>query len=278
MDKSEVSSVEAELAELEELIQLQRRKVALLQRKNEFIASQSTNNESVNSQSDVSDHNNSADALRAASAAGPFIESSTKAPFDYSELKKDSSTSEKAEEKSTNKDDGKDSDSGKEIKVVDISKGASSSKRSRRAGGSLRYIAKTLSGQLTSPEEEQKEMLSAIQRMSRLTSDLANERNLLAWGRTALAACRTALAFLGISGISLYGNVSSKTCTIAFAVLAFWMMNQGLLRYNRIKEILSVPNPPAQFNRLSNVPMNVVLIVFLLLVVVSLSSQQWTKN
>merc|ERR1740121_603608 len=41
----------------------------------------------------------------------------------------------------------------------------------------------------------------SIDRMSRLSTDLANERTLLAWMRTALAVLRTALAiaFLGVS-------------------------------------------------------------------------------
>lgn len=113
--------------------------------------------------------------------------------------------------------------------------------------------------------------------MSRLSTDLANERNLLAWGRTAMAAARTALAFLGLVGNNDFGVGLVYTTSIGFGVIAVWMMIQGSLRYKQIKNILLLPEPPIHFGRLSNNPIVLVLVVLLVLLVIGNSADSWSK-
>lgn len=129
----------------------------------------------------------------------------------------------------------------------------------------------------TSNSSKQLSLISSMQRMSRLSTDLANERNLLAWGRTAMAAARTALAFLGLVGNNDFGVGLVYTTSIGFGVIAVWMMIQGSLRYKQIKNILLLPEPPIHFGRLSNNPIVLVLVVLLVLLVIGNSADSWSK-
>ena len=79
-------------------------------------------------------------------------------------------------------------------------------------------------------------MVSSVERLSRLTSDLANERTLLAWMRTCLAAIRTVFAYVAIRGtnqpfeaIALISEMSMATLVVVTAVT-------GHLRYAQIKD------------------------------------------
>lgn len=130
--------------------------------------------------------------------------------------------------------------------------------------------------QLTS-SVKQLALIDSMQRLSRLSTDLANERNLLAWGRTAMAAARTALAFLGLVGNNAFGTGLVYTTSIGFGIVSVWMMLQGGVRYRQIKKILLLPNPPLHFGRISNVPVNVVLLALLVLLVIGNSADSWTK-
>lgn len=129
---------------------------------------------------------------------------------------------------------------------------------------------------LTKQEKTEISVLTSVQRMSRLTTDLANERNLLAWGRTALAAARTALAFLGVTALTLYGEVMAQFVTISFMVLALVFTIHAVHRYHRIKEILMMPDPSLEFRRLSNKPLYLALTLLFLLALVTIASQQWS--
>ena len=128
----------------------------------------------------------------------------------------------------------------------------------------------------SSSSAKQLSLISSMQRMSRLSTDLANERNLLAWGRTALAAARTALAFLALTGNNDFGVGLVYTTSIGFGVIAVWMMLQGGMRYRQIKGILLLPEPPVHFDRLSNLPVHVVLIALLVLMVIANSADSWS--
>jgi len=128
----------------------------------------------------------------------------------------------------------------------------------------------------SSSSAKQLSLISSMQRMSRLSTDLANERNLLAWGRTALAAARTALAFLALTGNNDFGVGLVYTTSIGFGVISVWMMLQGGLRYKQIKGILLLPEPPVHFDRLSNLPVHAVLIVLLVLMVIANSADSWS--
>merc|ERR1712066_720464 len=89
--------------------------------------------------------------------------------------------------------------------------------------------------------------------MSRLSTDLANERTLLAWMRTALAVLRTALAiaFLGISagGWFWWGSVMLAKLSMVTAIFAAAYV--GIQRYTRIRRITFLAYPPKHWGRLS---------------------------
>lgn len=124
-------------------------------------------------------------------------------------------------------------------------------------------------------EKKRERFVDALTRLSRLSTDLANERTFLAWIRTALASARTVVSFLGLTGTNEFGRVSVKTCVIGFAVLALLMMLQGTERYKRIKDILLTKDTPAGFARLTTIPINLSLLAILLLVVIVTSSDKW---
>lgn len=126
-------------------------------------------------------------------------------------------------------------------------------------------------------KSKQDYLMSSMQRMSRLSTELANERNLLGWGTTALAAASTAIAFLGLTGTSAFGDSAVYVISVGFAVLAVWMGFQGVFRYRRIKEILMLPEPPLHFDRISNVPIQAVLLLLLILLVIGNFTDQWSK-
>jgi uncharacterized membrane protein YidH (DUF202 family) len=126
------------------------------------------------------------------------------------------------------------------------------------------------------PVEKQKEQyIDALTRFSRLSTDLANERTLLAWIRTGLAASRTVCAFMGVEYLSTFGDISQRIVYIGMAITAIVMISQGLERYRKIKWILTLPNPPIEFDRLSVVPAHVALIGMLIIVLVNAAAVQW---
>lgn len=129
-----------------------------------------------------------------------------------------------------------------------------------------------------SSKSKQDTLISSMQRMSRLSTDLANERNLLAWGRTAMAAARTALAFLGLVGLTTFGDVAVYMTSIGFGVIAVWMVVQGAARYKAIKEILMLPEPPVNFDRLSNAPVHIVMVSLLILLIIGNAANQWSHQ
>lgn len=218
--EQEISNIDEEILELEELIALQRRKVQLLRKKHE------ANSSSGGNRSD---------------ADGPPKE--------------------------------KESTQRKSFTLNPV--------QSMQMGEATDKIPDEESGPApttpVSPRTKQESLISSMQRMSRLSTDLANERNLLAWGRTALAAARTALAFLGLTGTTSFGDAAVYMTSIGFGVLAVWMVLQGGARYKRIKEILMLPEPPLYFGRISNVPIHVVMLALLILLVIGNSADQWSK-
>lgn len=127
------------------------------------------------------------------------------------------------------------------------------------------------------PVKETKEdrFVNAITRLSRLNTDLANERNLLAWARTALASARTFLAFVGVSAVTDFGKASRQICYLGFAVMSIYIILQGTERYNKIKKIVYLKNPPPNFDRLTNAPLPVCLALLFALGLMSISFDQW---
>merc|ERR1712113_1073830 len=95
------------------------------------------------------------------------------------------------------------------------------------------------------------EQTKSIERFSRMATDLANERTLLAWMRTMMAAIRTAFAYMAVTAV---GNVWVGTVTISRVAMVTTVLVAtvtGVIRYKRVKDITFLPEPPQYFGRIS---------------------------
>mmetsp|Transcript_109727 Transcript_109727/g.310416 ORF Transcript_109727/g.310416 Transcript_109727/m.310416 type:complete len:275 (-) Transcript_109727:68-892(-) len=104
-------------------------------------------------------------------------------------------------------------------------------------------------------------LVQKFDRMSRLTTELANERTLLAWIRTGLAACRSELALFGAAVIEAMCRGPLYLLHMVMLIIVVVASLEGTLRYNRIKKILRMPEPPEEFGRFSLRWFNVVTIL-----------------
>ena len=128
----------------------------------------------------------------------------------------------------------------------------------------------------TEPKESKEDkFVNALTRLQRLNTDLANERNLLAWARTALASARTFLAFIGVAAVTEFGKASRQVCYLGFSVMSVYIILQGTERYNKIKRIVYLKDPPPNFDRLTNAPLPICLAILFLLGLMSISFDQW---
>jgi len=103
-------------------------------------------------------------------------------------------------------------------------------------------------------EQQLADTAQAIDRCSRLSTDLANERTLLAWTRTGMAAMRTALAFktLEIKDLGLLVILSHEAARLSMALVFISAAILGVIRYKRIKDITyTYTIPDVRFGRLS---------------------------
>lgn len=165
-----LQDIETELAELEELISLQRRKVELLKTKNSVLESQTNESEE--------DDSTSRDGGREGSGEHKSAES---------------------KEVPVNNPLASGNGRGKEAKLEVVSSEESNSPQKKK-GFFGRMLSKRSDRLASNGESKEDKFIDSMTRLQRLTTDLANERNLLAWGRTALAASRTCLAFFAVNG------------------------------------------------------------------------------
>lgn len=88
-----------------------------------------------------------------------------------------------------------------------------------------------------------KGIVAPINRMSYLSTELANERTLLAWTRTALAMFRTVFSFYDFEGKNLFGDVTQRICLVLITLLAgatFW---NGFRRFNVVEDRIFALDP-----------------------------------
>ena len=166
-----IADIEMELEELDELICLQRRKVDLLKTKNSLLDMKcvTPNIDSAESDSKSMDKHSS-DVKEESLIRSPLVNI-------------DSERETKLEVASSDVDDRK--------TLTCIS----------RLFGTGNQAA------TATPKNKEDNFIDSMTRLQRLTTDLANERNLLAWGRTALAASRTCLAFFAVSFYNLHCSI-----------------------------------------------------------------------
>mmetsp|Transcript_22840 Transcript_22840/g.63845 ORF Transcript_22840/g.63845 Transcript_22840/m.63845 type:complete len:322 (-) Transcript_22840:174-1139(-) len=114
-----------------------------------------------------------------------------------------------------------------------------------------RLSRRPTSSALMGQQDATAQLVDHVERFSRLSTDLANERTLLAWIRTCLAALRTVFAFYAMEGIGEFWNWSVTGSQIMMAVLVVVLAVTGECRYKSIRQALMVKDPPTTFGRVS---------------------------
>lgn len=116
-----------------------------------------------------------------------------------------------------------------------------------------------------------------IDRFSRLSTDLSNERTLLAWIRTVMAAMRTAFAYIGLVADAPFWLGTIWVGRLSMISLVLIGAFSGIRRYVVIKEATFQPVPPQKFGRLSIHYFSYVLVLSCIALVVGLAADSWDK-
>ena len=138
------------------------------------------------------------------------------------------------------------------------------------------YVSKyELVKEASDPDE-----LYGMAKMSRLGTDLANERTLLAWVRTILAIMRTAFAMLALQGVNATWEVVRYVATALMLVLMLGSAVTGIYRFYRIDRIVSLKEIPSSFgkNRIPLWPVNAVLVGSLVTVTLAMLFEGYEKQ
>jgi len=145
-------------------------------------------------------------------------------------------------------------------------------------GGLRRLLSRSRSREsveLSSPADATSAMCSAVERFNRVSSDLANERTLLAWIRTSLAAIRTVFSYFAIKGNGTFWTWTLVISELAMATLVLVTAMTGHWRYARMKFIIIQKNPPADFGRVSMRWMYFIMVLVAVCTTCSVYSHHW---
>lgn len=126
---------------------------------------------------------------------------------------------------------------------------------------------------LNSMAADVEETVERLDRFSRLSTDLANERTLLAWMRTSMAAFRSAAVF-----ISLTGDFSYQAARVAMLAACVFSAISGIRRYTNIKKVTFMSQPPLWFGRLSIYWFVWLMLICNVAIGVGMSAPFWAKH
>eukprot|EP00927_Polykrikos_kofoidii_P006654 TRINITY_DN12696_c0_g1_i1.p1 TRINITY_DN12696_c0_g1~~TRINITY_DN12696_c0_g1_i1.p1 ORF type:complete len:290 (-),score=34.92 TRINITY_DN12696_c0_g1_i1:107-976(-) len=105
-------------------------------------------------------------------------------------------------------------------------------------------------GSLLSRQQQVQEAAETLDKATRVSIDLTNERTLLAWMRTAMACVRTVLSFLFLTATGLwFEHLNFARLGMCCGVVA--AATVGVLRYWKIKQITGMVHVPRDFDRVS---------------------------
>mmetsp|Transcript_7368 Transcript_7368/g.16130 ORF Transcript_7368/g.16130 Transcript_7368/m.16130 type:complete len:383 (-) Transcript_7368:47-1195(-) len=126
--------------------------------------------------------------------------------------------------------------------------------------------------------EQQVNLVNAMEKFSRLATDLANERTLLAWVRTGLAAIRTIFPFYAMVATDRVGAIGLVTAQVIMAFYVLVLAYTGHNRYSAIKTILAQREPPDHFGRVTVRFASLVLFVSGAVVAFGICTRQWVSS
>jgi uncharacterized membrane protein YidH (DUF202 family) len=155
--------------------------------------------------------------------------------------------------------------------------------RTEEMGGFQRLIAWFWTAgaehDVTLKHKQSKDALDRVTRFNRLGTDLANERTMLAWTRTALATARTVFSFFAFDGITNGGKIAQHYVLIALGSMAFIAYSFGWHRFKQVKHALRRHDPPLYFNRLSANPLFVIFFTIFTIILFStiFKNTMWVK-